>query len=264
MIPRPSAVWSRRGRRLGEQEPEPLFPGLCVICGSDDGFRHTTDYAPREGYACGACGSTSRDRALIYVLGLCLGQYGPLAQWDDHRDLTVLETSGYRGHPHHLAQRFRYVNLIYGSPTEGCILGDITQLPVRDSSIHIVLSSDVFEHVRDDSAGFAEIARVLAPRGYLLLQAPAIGEFSTTQTRVRAHGDRDEHLLPPQYHAENTLVYRVYGDDIVERLHGLGFSVMTLRIRVPVHAITEQTTLIAQKAPFLSMGPRTISDRCWT
>jgi SAM-dependent methyltransferase len=236
----------------------------CNICGSAEGFAHSAAHHPRESYVCASCGSISRDRMLIFALGLCLGFSGPLAAWEPCPSTTLLETSGYRGHPRFLRSAFRYLNLIYEGVAEECLLADVASLPLRDESIDIVVSSDVFEHVRDDAAGFSEIARVLKPEGYFILQVPAVGELEETRVLVEARGDEDVFVAPPEYHAEHTLVYRYYGNDIVDRLRALGLSVLLFRGRVPASCITEQSVVVGQKAPYLSLGPRERRDRAWS
>lgn len=236
----------------------------CNICGSGKGFAHSTAYHPRESYVCASCGSTSRDRMLVFALGLCLGFSEPLAVWKPDPSITLLETSGYRGHPRFLRTAFRYLNLIYEGVTEECLLADVASLPLRDESIDIVLSSDVFEHVRDDASGFSEIARVLRPGGYFILQVPAVGELEQTRVLVEARGDEDVFLAPPEYHGEHTLVYRYYGNDIVDRLRALGLSILLFRGRVPTSCITEQSVIVGQKTPYLSLGPGEPCDRAWS
>ena len=238
--------------------------GVCNVCGSGGGFSHSADHHPREGYFCTSCASTSRDRMLIFVLGLCLGHTGPLAEWAPNHSITVLETSGYRAHPVLLQNKFRYLNLIYEGMATQCLLADIAHIPLRDESSDVVLSSDVFEHVRDDTNGFSEIARILRPGGYLILQVPAVGELEETRVLVEVRGDEDVYLTPPEYHAEHTLVYRYYGNDLSRRLRDLRLSVLFLRCRVPAFVITEQTVVIAQKASYLSLGHGELSDRIWS
>lgn len=201
---------------------------------------------------------------LIKTLGDCLGLTGTMEEWP-RQPLTLLETSGYRATPSRLARKFRYVNLMYASQgADDCVQGDLSRLGLRAGTLDVLLTSDVFEHVREDGPAWAEVYRVLAPGGYLLLQVPAIGEMETTQVRVEVREGEDVHLMEPEYHAEQTLVYRYYGDDLLGRLRELGFAVLALRRRYPEHQISEQTIVVAQKAPFVAMGPDEISERAWT
>lgn len=50
---------------------------------------------------------------------------------------------------------------------------DGTHLPVRSESVHLVVCSEVLEHVADLRAGLSEIGRVLAPGGWLLVTTPS-------------------------------------------------------------------------------------------
>ena len=49
--------------------------------------------------------------------------------------------------------------------------GNATQLPFPDASFDIVFGDHVIGHILDQDAAFAEIARVLRPEGYVLLNA---------------------------------------------------------------------------------------------
>ena len=51
--------------------------------------------------------------------------------------------------------------------------GDAVRLPFDDASFHKVIASEVLEHVPDDDAAFAELARVLRPGGRLAVTVPA-------------------------------------------------------------------------------------------
>lgn len=52
------------------------------------------------------------------------------------------------------------------------IVSDITAIPQPDESFDAVLCSEVLEHVPDPIAAVAELARLLKPRGRLILTAP--------------------------------------------------------------------------------------------
>ena len=57
----------------------------------------------------------------------------------------------------------------------GGVVGDLTCLPFADSSFDRVIASEVLEHVVDDEAAIAEVARVLQPGGLAALSVPAAG-----------------------------------------------------------------------------------------
>lgn len=159
----------------------------CNVCGAWERFKDLGVH-PRENFACASCKCTSRDRMLIHSLAMCLGYVGPLVDWDPDPSLVVLETSGYRAHPQFLKCKFRYLNLIFADVANECLLGDVARLPLGDETVDVVISSDVFEHVREDVHGFSEIRRVLRSGGYFILQAPAIGELETTRVLVETRG----------------------------------------------------------------------------
>lgn len=51
--------------------------------------------------------------------------------------------------------------------------GDATRLPFADGSFDRIIASEVLEHVPDDDAAFAELARVLRPGGTIAVTVPA-------------------------------------------------------------------------------------------
>ena len=107
---------------------------------------------------------------------------------------------------------------------------DVQQLTFEDDSFDICTSTEVFEHVPDDLAGFAEIRRVLRPGGIFLFTVPLFPAAITVE-RARLDCNRFiEHLLPRQYHGDPirghkpVLVFRNYGKDIRLRILSQGFT----------------------------------------
>ena len=50
--------------------------------------------------------------------------------------------------------------------------GSLTALPFPDNSYDLIICSEVIEHIKDDAQAVAELARVLAPLGTLIITVP--------------------------------------------------------------------------------------------
>jgi SAM-dependent methyltransferase len=106
---------------------------------------------------------------------------------------------------------------------------DIRRLTFADRSFDVCTSTEVFEHVADDRAGFREIRRVLRENGVMVFTVPLSSSPTTVERAVEVAG-KIEHLLPPEYHGDRirgqggVLVFRDYGTGITERLRAEGFA----------------------------------------
>ncbi|MGH2705993.1 MAG: class I SAM-dependent methyltransferase [Actinomycetota bacterium] len=85
-----------------------------------------------------------------------------------------------------LARRFRPVRLVEADPSlraaiasagvDPELVHDATlpgPLPFPDRSLQLVCCLDVLEHIPDDAASAAELARIVAPGGFVLISVPA-------------------------------------------------------------------------------------------
>lgn len=88
------------------------------------------------------------------------------------------------------------------------------------------------------------------------MTVPYNHEWKETLVRVKTDGDRDIFVLPPEYHGGGgqTLAYRTYGRDLLDRLHGYGFSVGYLDLEVPKHGITRQALFIGRKGNYIDIS----------
>jgi SAM-dependent methyltransferase len=68
--------------------------------------------------------------------------------------------------------------------------GDIGALPFAADSFDLILATDIIEHVDDDRQALAEIARVLAPGGAVLITVPTFPALWGLQDRVARHKRR--------------------------------------------------------------------------
>ncbi len=216
--------------------------GRCNVCGYYGHFilpkrlRHDL----REGITCPLCGSIARDRFLTFVISCCMESEEVLAKWQPSPNKRVLEPSAYRLRAQLLREKVDYRPITF--PGES-----LESLSYSDDFFDHVITSDVFEHVRRDEIAFREILRVLKPGGFFSLQA-ALRTDRPTDTRVVAEGDRDIYLAPPEYHDEHTLVYRIYGPDVVDRLRSIGFGVTLFKGELHAYATGWQCMVLCRKA----------------
>jgi SAM-dependent methyltransferase len=95
----------------------------------------------------------------------------------------------------------------------GVARADLRALPVPDASVDRVIASEVLEHIGDDVAAIAEIARVLRPGGRVAVTVPRYGP------------ERVCWALSDRYHADAGGHLRIYrGDQLWERLAQAGLQ----------------------------------------
>ena len=114
-----------------------------------------------------------------------------------------------------------------GSVRDGIACEDVQSLTYNDARFDLCTSTEVFEHVADDSAGFAEIFRVLRHGGRHVLCVPLDPDAATVERTAMRDGTRVQ-TMPAEYHADryrgrNVFCYRNYGIDILDRLGDAGF-----------------------------------------
>lgn len=73
--------------------------------------------------------------------------------------------------------------------TPGMLQGDAMSLPLRASSVDVVLALDVLEHV-DDDAMLAEVARVMRDGGRLIATVPAVRALWSVRDEAAGHRRR--------------------------------------------------------------------------
>jgi SAM-dependent methyltransferase len=103
-----------------------------------------------------------------------------------------------------------------GSGTRhGGIVADATRLPFAAASFDSVIASEVLEHVVDDEAAIAELARILRPGGIAALSVPAAGP------------ERANWALSADYHEIEGGHVRIYSKrELVERCGRAGLRLV--------------------------------------
>ncbi len=233
--------------------------GQCNICGwTGEFFKPEMD---REGTMCRNCSSTSRHRAVAYVVGEVLKE-GPIPvfQWPSRKGVRILESSARGPHPAMFAEKFDYFAVEYDPMkiAEGKHprnYADFQNLHFDDAMFDLVVASDVFEHVRKDEDGYRQIYRVLKPGGSFIMTVPYDHDRPNTIIRVDTSGAEDVHILEPEYHGGggHTLTYRSYGRDLLSLLHQIGFAVGHIALHVPAFGITRQSVIMGTKGEFVEL-----------
>jgi Methyltransferase domain len=183
--------------------PEPgAGPSLCNICrweGDAFGGPQHVEFS-----TCPACGSNGRDRFLHWCLRERIGI---------HAALRVIECSPRLGQAYRdaMATWFFYRTSDYDLRAHaGNLRLDLQAIDLPDACIDVMLCAHVLEHVPDTDKALAELHRVIAPGGHLLLQVPVLQGHTAPPTE-------------PEFHGDNTPVFWRFGFDLTARLRGLGF-----------------------------------------
>jgi SAM-dependent methyltransferase len=200
------AILAHRGERVS-----------CPVCGwSFDRFK---DDWNRPEALCWRCGAHERHRMLALVLERrpeLLAGAGSLLhlapEWGLRRRLST-------------RTGLRYVTAdLYMDGVDERL--DVRALALPDASFGAVICSHVLEHVDEDRAAMRELARVLAPGGWLLVMVPLdLGRERTYEDDcIRTPAARERAFLQRDH-------LRLYAPDVADRLAEAGLEVEVVRPR---------------------------------
>jgi len=189
-----------------------VAPGVleCPICGLRASRFLPFGLAGRRNARCPDCGSVERHRFLWLYLttetDFVTGRHAVL-----HTAPEPWLEARLRARPN-----LRYASVDRFDPAAD-IRADLTDLPLPDRAFGRLITSHVLEHVPDDRAAMAELARVLAPGAQAIVMVPFDPMRPTTYEdpamdtpakRLAAFGH--------PYH------WRIYGADLLDRLQEAG------------------------------------------
>lgn len=234
-----------------------LLAGRCGVCGHVGEYVAQDGGPTRENLACTTCSAPLRYRLQAAAIGATYGHPdATLAELvtDDHfRTLTIFEP-GIIGPFRRLLRTVPgYLNSYFwpdvepGAMRDGVPCEDLRALTFAHESVDLVITSDIFEHVRGPMAAFAEVYRVLRPGGRHVFTVPIRWPLSSvTIDRVDYSGPDDKLLMPAEYHGSPTsprscLVYTDFGMDLPERLAALGYDTVTH------HGFRHAVTFVSRK-----------------
>jgi hypothetical protein len=216
--------------------------GRCYVCGYVGSFELLCR-SRREGFLCPTCGSSLRYQHQAQVIVSLLGH-------QTTTDLATLAAGSSRFHAlriyepglvgpfrQHLGrlpgyqQSYFWSQVAVGQHHEGVRCEDLEHPTYAPDSFDLIITSDIFEHVRRPWHGFRALFGVLERGGVHVMSIPTEHPLSaTSQPRVDTSGDGDRLLKPAVYHGSpndprGSLVYTDFGADLPDRLTAMGYEV---------------------------------------
>jgi SAM-dependent methyltransferase len=141
----------------------------------------------------------------------------------------------------------RYVSVDFDPDADRRVVdvrASVTDLPLPDDSVDLMICYHVLEHVPDDAAAMAEIARVVRPGGVAIVQVPHRPGGPTDEDpsagreeRIRRFGQADH--------------VRYYGDDFEPRLEKAGLEINKLQTDMVPEDLRELFRLAAYEPVWL-------------
>lgn len=113
----------------------------------------------------------------------------------------------------------RYIRCDLSPQSDDVMQVDMLNIPFDEASFDLLIANHVLEHVSDDAQALREIARVLKPGGFAILQTPFCAKLHATwedaginndQARREAYGQEDH--------------VRLYGGNIFQRFSSFGLT----------------------------------------
>ncbi|WP_442577942.1 class I SAM-dependent methyltransferase [Mesorhizobium sp. ASY16-5R] len=238
------------------------YEGNCNICGTHNRFKRENPRT-RETFLCTMCRGSLRYRAqadaiLREYAGDDVSTIGTLIQSEPFKPLALYEPGivgpfrrFFRSMPQY-KQSFYWDDVAEGAMRDGMVCQNLEKLTYDDQSFDLIVSSDVFEHIRRPFQAFAEVRRVLKQGGRHIFSIPANdGLRYDTVSRVDTSSDDDVLLLPAVYHGNGTaggrsLVYTDFGSDVVDKLGDIGLSTQIFYYS-PAPGFPRQLTFVSRR-----------------
>jgi SAM-dependent methyltransferase len=114
-----------------------------------------------------------------------------------------------------------------GRMSDGVLCQNLENLTFPDERFDLIISEDVFEHVKDYRRGFSEVYRVLKKNGLHIFSIPFYFDKKTEELFSLNHG-KYELREPIEYHGDpirgKIPAYTHFGYDLFDLLQDIGFN----------------------------------------
>jgi len=215
------------------------YTGFCSVCGDRSDFIYYGK-SVRESYRCQNCKASLRHRGLAKAILDIYGNAGvksikELSQQDAFRNLTIFEPGiigplrKYFDHFPNYFQSYFWDDLPLGETRDGVQNQNLECLTFGTNSIDLLITADIFEHIRKPWKAYKDIHRVLKPSGKHIFTVPVQYPLpKKTVYRVDTSTNEDLYILAERYHIAGdggkSLVYTDFGGDILEKLNNMGLK----------------------------------------
>jgi SAM-dependent methyltransferase len=209
----------------------------CNICGCQSEFIGKEDFSIRESL-CPSCGSTRRQSDLAgIILNTVLPDTGkPLRRAAAdlaHLSIYEAQASGLLhdalcGLPYYVCSEFFDTVPAGQRDPAGILCQDLQHLTFPSDYFDLIITQDVFEHIRQPEKAFSEIYRVLKPGGFHIFTIP-YHEGKPTVRRIIVQDGKEVQQYPPVYHGDplrqqGAIVVTDFGQDMDILLNQIGFN----------------------------------------
>jgi SAM-dependent methyltransferase len=241
--------------------PTDAYEGDCPVCGERAEFTRDR-LGIAESFHCNSCRASLRYQGQARAILRAFARRGAksiaeLVEEPEFRRLRIFEPGSLGPLRRYLRRLECYERSEYapdaspGERRDGVRCEDLMRLSFEPESFDLVITSDIFEHVRHPYRAFAEVHRVLRAGGMHIFTVPCYWPMrASTIARVDVSGAEDVLLMEPAYHGRNGehLVYNDFGLDMLDRLEATGFVT-----DVTLFASASETT--SRQATFCSVRP---------
>ncbi len=197
------------------------WAGYCPICARNVTFSQLGPWL-RDELVCKSCYSIPRLRALMHVLTMVRPDWQKSTLWElapagPSSARLASGCSGYIGTQY-------WPDVVPGAMRNGVRCEDIENPSFADSSVDIMISSDVFEHVFDTDRAMRQIARVLKADGVHIWTTPQYNDLEVSRERVLRRPDGElDYFFPAEFHGDpvnedGALVTFDWGRDLPARV----------------------------------------------
>ncbi len=194
---------------------------ICFICGRLSHFQFPDNFLLLREAVCSNCRSSIRSSDITkIIIKTLLGYERSLLEVREFlKKYKILEAASYgginnslKGSPNYTYSEY-FDNIPNGHIHKGILCVDLQNILFADETFDLIITQDVFEHIKNKDAAFGEVKRVLRKGGYHIFTVP-VHENKKTSSRDN---------LPPVYHGDplrdGVLVYTDFGNDLCEILN---------------------------------------------